>query len=177
MCSQLTSFLTQWSDDAELAWFCFCPKNHVRKAKADIRSEWEEEFFFTPFKEKSLCFICATSVAIPKQHNVEKHFKTCHESFNVNYPPGRALRIEKVHALKAAWDKQWTFFTRPLKKLQKATEASFRSAHFLIKNKKAFLDGFLKKLWCLLLTHSSKIWNMVPMSSQHSPMSNLEQVR
>ena len=37
--------------------------------------------------------------------------------------------------------KQQSFYTRPAKNSQKATKASFRAAHFLIKKKKAFSDG------------------------------------
>ena len=138
----------------------------------------EEEFFFTFFKDKYLCLICGTTVAVPKRHNVERHFKTCHRNFDVNYPPGSALRTEKAHGLKASLDKQRTFFTKPMKKSQNATEALFRAAHFLIKNKKTFSDGeVFKETMMSLLIHYSKIKNMVLKSSLRSPMFSLEQVR
>ena len=77
--------------------------------------------------------------------NVERHFDTCHKSYNANYPHGSTLRAEKARELKAALGKQQSFFTRPVKKSQKATEASFRAAHFLVKHKKAFSDGEVLK--------------------------------
>ena len=48
-------------------------------------------------------------------------------------------RQKKTHELKASLDKQWTHFTKLMKKSQNATEASIRAAHFLIKNRKTFL--------------------------------------
>ena len=112
-----------------------------RKRTYVFNDSWEEEFFFTFFKDKCLCLICGMTVAVPKRHNVERHFKTCHRNFDVNYPPKSALRTEKAHGLKASLDKQRTLFTKVKKKSQNATEASSRAAHFLIKNKKTFSDG------------------------------------
>ncbi|XP_056912889.1 L-xylulose reductase isoform X1 [Takifugu flavidus] len=125
-----------------------------RKRTYVFNDGWEEEFFFTSFKDKCLCLICGTTVAVPKRHNVERHFKTCHGNFDVNYPPGSALRTEKDHGLKASLDKQRTFFTKPMKKSQNATEASFRAAHFLIKNKKTFSDGEVFKETMMLVANT-----------------------
>ncbi|KAI7790228.1 hypothetical protein IRJ41_001037 [Triplophysa rosa] len=121
----------------------FLPQKHDRKRKKTyhFHNEWEEEFFFTTVKETCVCLICGATVATAKWHNVERHFTTCHKSYHANYPPGSALRTEKACELKAALGKQQSFFTRPAKKSQKATEASFRATHFLIKKKKAFSDG------------------------------------
>ena len=125
-----------------------------RKRTYVFNDGWEEEFFFTFFKDKCLCFICGTTVAVTKRHNVERHFKTCHKNFDVNYPPGSALRTEKAHGLKASLDKQRTFFTKPMKKSQNATKASFRAAHFLIKNKKTFSDGEVFKETMMLVANA-----------------------
>lgn len=43
---------------------------------------------------------------------------------------------------------------RPVKKSQNATEASFRAAHFLIKNKKAFSDGAVFKEAMMLVANT-----------------------
>ena len=125
-----------------------------RKRTYVFNDGWEEELFFTFFKDKCLCLICGTTVAVTKRHNVERHFKTCHKNFDVNYPPGSALRTEKAHGLKASLDKQRTFFTKPMKKSQNATEASFRAAHFLIKNKKTFSDGEVFKETMMLVANA-----------------------
>lgn len=129
------------SNDQELV-VIYPQKMAAKRKRTDhFHSDWEEEFFFTSVKEKCVCLICGTTVVTAKRHNVEKHFSTCHESYNANYPPGSALRKEKACGLKAALDKQRSFFTRQVEKSQKATEASFRAANFLIKSKKAFSDG------------------------------------
>ncbi|CAI5638895.1 unnamed protein product [Oreochromis niloticus] len=112
-----------------------------RKKTYHFHSEWEEEFFFTTVKDSCVCLICGATVATAKRHNVERHFRTCHTSYHANYPKGSTLRAEKARELKAGLSKQQSFFTRPVKSSQKATEASFRATHFMIKKKKAFLDG------------------------------------
>ena len=125
-----------------------------RKTTYVFNDSWEEEFFSTFFKNKCLCLICGSTVAVPKRHNVERHFKTCHRNFDVNYPPGSALRTEKAHGLKASLDKQRTLFTKVKKKLQNATEALFRAAHCLIKNKETFLDGEVFKETIMLVANT-----------------------
>lgn len=97
-----------------------------------------------------MCLICG---ATAKRHNVERHFTTSHKSYNANYPPGSALRTEKAHERKAALGKQQSFFTRPTKKSQEVTEASFRATHFLIK-KKAFSDGEVLKEAMIIIANT-----------------------
>ena len=116
-----------------------------RKKTYVFNKDWEEEFFFTSIRDKCVCLICGATVAISKRHNVERHYQTTHGSLNTNFPPKTALRAEKAREFKAALTKQQTFFTRPLKKAKKATEASFRATHYLIKNKKTFSDGEIVK--------------------------------
>ncbi|KAK0146900.1 SCAN domain-containing protein 3 [Merluccius polli] len=60
-----------------------------------FQEEWEEEFFFTTVRDKSVCLICGAAVALAKRHNVERHFSTLHRTFNASYPPGSTLRAEK----------------------------------------------------------------------------------
>ena len=83
--------------------------------------------------------ICGATVATAKRHNVERHFITRHKSYNANYPLGSAMRAENACELKAALNKQQSFFNEPAKKSRKAIEASFRATHFLVK-KKNFTD-------------------------------------
>ncbi|KAM3604163.1 uncharacterized protein V6R79_007238 [Siganus canaliculatus] len=124
-----------------------------RKKTCHFHSEREEEFFFTNVKENCVCLICGATVATAKRYNVERHFSACHKSYHANYPPGRALRTEKARELKAALGKQQCFFTRPVKNSQKATKASFRATHFLIK-KKAFSDGEVHKEAMMIIANT-----------------------
>uniref|UniRef100_A0A8C2JL02 DUF4371 domain-containing protein n=1 Tax=Cyprinus carpio TaxID=7962 RepID=A0A8C2JL02_CYPCA len=112
-----------------------------RKKTYNFHSEWEEEFFFYHCERFLRVSHLQATVVMAKRHNVERHFRTCHANYHANYPPGSALRVEKARKLKAGLCKQQSFFTRPVKNSQKATEASFRATHFLIKKKKAFSDG------------------------------------
>lgn len=125
-----------------------------RKKTYHFHNDWEEELFFTTVKETCVCLICGATVATAKRHNVERHFTTCHKSYHANYPPGSALRAEKACELKAALGKQQSFFTRTAKKSQKATEASFRATHFLIKKKKAFSDGEVVKEAMMIIANT-----------------------
>lgn len=93
-------------------------------------------FLFTKVKKKQKTATMATA----KRHNMERHFTMCHTNYHANYSQGSTLWTEKVSKLKAALRKQQSFFTRPVKNSQMATEASFR-AHFLIQKRKAFSDG------------------------------------
>lgn len=92
--------------------------------------------------------------ATAKWHNMKRHFSTCHKSYHANYPPGNALRTEKVCELKAALGKQQSFFMRLVKNSQKATEASFRATHFLIKKKKAFSDREVLKEAMMIIANT-----------------------
>lgn len=81
-----------------------------------------------------------------------RHFTTCHKSYHANYPQGSAIRAEKARELKAALGQ--SFFTRPAKKSQEATEASFRATDFLIKKKKAFSDGEVFKEAMMIIANT-----------------------
>ncbi|CAL9703596.1 unnamed protein product [Knipowitschia caucasica] len=131
-----------------------------RKKTYAFNQDWEEEFFFISIRDKCVCLICGATVAISKQHNVERHYQTTHGSFHQNFPPKTALRAEKARELKAALTKQQSFFTRPLKKAQKATEASFRATHYLIKNKKTFSDGQIVKGALMIIAETVKTIKM-----------------
>lgn len=90
-----------------------------------------------------------------QQHNVERYFKTCHKCYQANYPLGSALREEKAGELKAALGNQQSFFTRPAKMSQKAPEASFRAAHYLIKKKKEFSDRLVVKEAMMIIANTA----------------------
>uniref|UniRef100_A0A8C6PIG0 SPIN-DOC-like zinc-finger domain-containing protein n=1 Tax=Nothobranchius furzeri TaxID=105023 RepID=A0A8C6PIG0_NOTFU len=122
-----------------------------RNKTYNFHSDWQEELFFKLVREKCVCLICGMTVATAKRHNVQRHFSTCHTSYNASYPPSSALRTEKARELKAALGKQQSLFKKPVEKSQKTTEASFRATHFLIKNKKTFSDGeFFKEAMMII---------------------------
>lgn len=118
----------------------------AKKSKTyHYHSEWEEEFFFVMFKDKCLCLICNSKVALPKRANVERHFKTTHTKYATDFPFGSEGRKIKVRELKSSLSAQQSFFTKPDSKSKAAALASFAVAEILIKRKKPFEDGELIK--------------------------------
>ncbi|KAK7901476.1 hypothetical protein WMY93_018245 [Mugilogobius chulae] len=118
----------------------------AKKVKTySFHEEWELDFLFTSVNDKCVCLICGFSVAVGKRCNVERHFTKLHGNFPRDFPTGSALRREKVKELKLALQRQQSLFTKPTKRGNAATEASFKVAHLLTKHKKAFTDGAVVK--------------------------------
>lgn len=118
----------------------------AKKSKTyHYHSEWEEEFFFVMVKDKCVCLICNSSVALPKKANVERHFKTTHIKYSTDFPVGSEIRRLKVRELKNSLCTQQSFFTKPDTKSKAATLASFVVTELLIKRKKPFEDGEMIK--------------------------------
>lgn len=118
----------------------------MKKSKTyHFNNDWEEEFFFCMVKDKRICIICCTSVAIPKRGNLERHHKTVHKNYEKDFPPQSELRKRKVSDLISCLKKEQTMFTRPAKQSKAATIASFKISHILAKHKKPFEDGSVVK--------------------------------
>ena len=56
-----------------------------------------------------------------------------------------SLGTEKVKELKTTLKRQLSLFTKPVKKANAATEASFKMVHILTKHKKPFTNGRIVK--------------------------------
>ncbi len=110
-----------------------------------FHEEWESEFFFTNVNERCVCLICGASVAVGKRCNVERHFTQVHGNFARDFPVGSGLRIEKVKQLKTTIQKQQSLFTKPIKRGNAITEASFKVARILTQHKKPFTNGAMVK--------------------------------
>lgn len=108
-------------------------------------NEWEEDFFFIMVKDKCVCIICNSNVALPKKANVERHFRTVHKKYEEDYPPGTELRKAKVRQLKSQLSVQQSFLTKFNTNSRTATIASYKAAEILIKHKKPFEDGEIWK--------------------------------
>ena len=107
--------------------------------------EWEVDFFFTISFSKCVCFICQSTIKIPKKSNVERHFRTLHGKYDTDFPPKSELRKKKVKELKSYLSGQQSFFTQQTYKVKAATEAMFRVSHIIVKNEKSFQDGEMVK--------------------------------
>ena len=104
-------------------------------------NEWENDYFFIMVKNKCCCLICNTSIALPNKGSVERHFKTVHNKYEIDYPLSSELRKVKITELKATLVVQQSVFTKQILKSQAATIASLRVSHILAKSKKPFSDG------------------------------------
>ena len=74
-------------------------------------NEWEEEFFFILIHDKCVCIICNSNVALSKRTNVERHFRTVHKQYEIDFPPNTEVQKAKVRQLKTQLSAQQTFFT------------------------------------------------------------------
>lgn len=91
-------------------------------------------------KDRCVCLICNSSVALPKRANVERHFKTIHAKYATDFPFGSENRKRKVRELKGSLSAEQSVFTKPESKSKAATLASFAFTDILIKRKKPFED-------------------------------------
>lgn len=89
--------------------------------------------------------ICGTSMAVGKRCNMVRHFTKVYSNFSRDFPKGSNLQKEKIKELKATLQRQQSLFTKPTKKANAATEASFKMAHILTKHKKPLTDGGIVK--------------------------------
>ena len=108
-------------------------------------TEWKEDFFFIMSFSKCVCLICQCTIALPKEGNVERHFRTAHKNCDTEFPPKSELRRKKLKELKSQLSGQQSFFTEVTSKAKAVTEASFRVSHFIVKKKKSFQDGEMVK--------------------------------
>ncbi len=76
---------------------------------------------------------------------MKRHFTQVHGNFARDFPAGSGLRTEKVKQLKATIQKQQSLFTKPIKRGNAITEASFKVARILTQHKKPFTNGAMVK--------------------------------
>lgn len=84
-------------------------KSGKRQRIYNFNIDWEEMYCFVVFKNKCVCLLCGSSVAVPKIHNVERHFQRIHPTFDVNFPPQSEKRKEKICQLKSSLTAQQNF--------------------------------------------------------------------
>ncbi|XP_026816124.1 general transcription factor II-I repeat domain-containing protein 2A-like [Rhopalosiphum maidis] len=96
-------------------------------------------------KEKCICLICQITISTTKKCNLERHFRTTHSKFDIDFRPKTEVRKKQLEKLKLETDKQQLIFTKPVLKSKAATIASLRISHVLAKNKKSFRTGEIVK--------------------------------
>ncbi|XP_073702034.1 SCAN domain-containing protein 3-like [Garra rufa] len=123
-----------------------------RKRKVDeenrvFKDDWTERYAFIlpQSSTKPFCLICNETVGVVKSGNVKRHYETKHGHFERQYPQNTEVRTAKLRQLKSSYESSNKLLVRAVTQQERATEASFRVAWVLGKNKKPFTDAEIVK--------------------------------
>lgn len=118
----------------------------IKKRKVDsenrqFNNEWTEKYAFITVDVNPVCLICNECLAVCKEYNLRRHFKTTHANFDATFPPGSAARKQKLTGLISCYEKRRRILFRACTDQERATAASLRVAWILGKKKKPFTDS------------------------------------
>ncbi|XP_056110235.1 SCAN domain-containing protein 3-like [Rhinichthys klamathensis goyatoka] len=123
-----------------------------KKRKVDgenrvFKDDWTERYAFIlpQSSTKPFCLICNETVGVVKSGNVKRHYETKHRHFEQQYPQNTEVRTAKLRQLKSSYESTNKLLVRAVTQQERATEASFRVAWVLGKNKKPFSDAEIVK--------------------------------
>lgn len=116
-----------------------------RKRKVDtecrlFKDEWTQKYFFILFKEKPLCLICNETVAVVKEFNIQRHFKTKHGSSTYASLSEEEIK-SKIESLSKQLRSQQGLFRQLDATTKSVTKASYMIAHKIAKSNKTFGEG------------------------------------
>lgn len=127
-----------------------------------FQDEWEGKYCFVEVEGNGVClFFCGCSVQL-KKYNIERHFKTNHNSCDLNYLCQSEIRrknyiddLNKLTSRPSIVKKCWGISNN-------ANTASFRISHITAKKRLSFQDGELIKTAasCLALNPFSMAFRM-----------------
>ena len=126
----------------------------TKKRKVDFecrafKDEWTQKYFFTLYKDKPLCLICNETIAVIKEFNIQRHFKTKHNS-STYASLSEGERRSKIESLSKQLQCQQNLFKQQDATTKSVTKASYMIAHKIAKSNKTFGEGeFVKD--CLQL--------------------------
>lgn len=118
-----------------------------RKVDSECRmfnQEWGVKYFFVRSGNKALCLVCNETVAVFKEYNLRRHYKTKHETTYAQLTG--PLRSETFEAMqyRCLLSQQATLIHRQTEE-ESLTRASYKVAYALAKREKPFTDGELIK--------------------------------
>uniref|UniRef100_A0A3B3DZF4 SPIN-DOC-like zinc-finger domain-containing protein n=1 Tax=Oryzias melastigma TaxID=30732 RepID=A0A3B3DZF4_ORYME len=119
----------------------------IKRRKVDnehrrFQEKWKLAYFFTEIRNQCVCLICNDTVAVFKEFNIRRHYKTKHAIFDELMGEER---IEKLVQLESILIEQERFFSTIRQSSENATKASFEVATLIAKHCKPFTDGeFIK---------------------------------
>ncbi|KAJ4921377.1 hypothetical protein JOQ06_022821 [Pogonophryne albipinna] len=118
-----------------------------------FKEDWELEFLFVSTGSgKCICLLCDNVISQFKRSNLQRHHDTKHPKFSTDFPKGEELRAEKLARLKQNRTAQKNLFHTNTS--ERATEASYKITHELMKKMKPYTDGEMVKD-CILLACST----------------------
>lgn len=121
-----------------------------RKRKVDdecrsFKDEWTPKYFFILFKDKPLCLICNETIAVIKEFNLQRHFKTKHGTSTYAFLSEEAAK-SKIESLSKQLRSQQSLFRQQDASSKSVTKASYMIAHKIAKCNKTFGEGeFVKE--------------------------------
>lgn len=115
----------------------------TKKRKVDFecrafKDEWTQKYFFTLYKDKPLCLICNETIAVIKEFNIQRHFKTKHNS-STYASLSEGERRSKIESLSKQLQCQQNLFKQQDATTKSVTKASYMIAHKIAKSNKKHL--------------------------------------
>lgn len=105
------------------------------------------QYFFVEHRGTPTCLICIEKVAVHKEYNLKRHYKSRHVEEFANYLGDE--RANRVDNLKTCLLRQQDFFKKAAKQNNAAVEASYVVSEMIAKAGKPFTEGeYVKK--CIL---------------------------
>ena len=114
-------------------------KQKIADERRVFQEKWEELYFVTAVRDTTQCLICQQKIAVMKEYNMHRHYKTMHQDKYDAYK-GK-VREEKVKQLKAAFCKQRSFFANINQSNKDSVRASFVISEMIAKSSQPFTKG------------------------------------
>ena len=107
-------------------------KRKIEDENRQFLAQWKTKYFMIESGDKMTCSICNSTVAVKKEYNAKRHYQSSH-SERYSQLTGQE-RKNKVELLKRNIGQQRMLMRRPTEINIKATEASLRISHILMKH-------------------------------------------
>jgi len=124
-----------------------------RKVDTECRvfnKKWNNDYFFIEQSNVAIIVICKEKVAVMKEYNIGRHYKSKHAS-TYNNELSSKLRLDKFEILKQNLLAQQSIFTKRSCQNESLVKARFQVARILTIAGKSFTDGQIVKE-CILKT-------------------------
>nr|XP_042903463.1 general transcription factor II-I repeat domain-containing protein 2A-like [Parasteatoda tepidariorum] len=110
-----------------------------------LKKQSQFHFSHAPSTKKPVCLLCNTTVAVLKEYNIQRHFKSKHENHSYSSLSEEVKKIKSKDLIKNLSSQQ-QLFQRANHSQRCATKASYVLAYNIAKSNKAFSDGeFIKQ--------------------------------